>query len=247
MWGLPYAKTAVITSILNHGSPLWCQSDSNYKHSGPSGPSYLVLLLNILGPWAPFCCNLSQVLSEFELSFLNKNWRVAVEAEDNERDYGRHGCCVRAFEEEGVRRIALLTTEGMLHVSHEQVAPCLEKRQKHMQLRTFERVSHETKVALLLDWGWWLPEESCQLTPVSATKPKQLMDEHIWLWHAMLAWSLPQVSVMRWHPHFLHRLWAECENAGPLRERLCAAIGKGWEKFEWHLFPIFAPLLRKLA
>jgi len=57
----------------------------------------------------------------------------------------------------------------------------------------------------------------------------------------MLEWSLPQVSVMRWHPHFLHRLWDESEKAGPLRERLCAAIRKGWEKFEWHLFPIFAP------
>ena len=61
----------------------------------------------------------------------------------------------------------------------------------------------------------------------------------MWLWFAMLSWTFPSVSAMRWHTHFLYRLWVEHESQGADLEGLRATLVRGWSKFEWHFFPIW--------
>ena len=129
---------------------------------------------------------------------------------------------------------------GTLYVRASDVR-LLAKTSQPRALKNFVRSSHELKCCIFVSWGFWEPEISRPLEAVTQAKPPQLLDEHIWIWSAILEWTFADVSLMRYHPHFLHQFFSAGGDESEESVRMANGLKRCWLKFEWHLFGLWAP------
>ena len=150
------------------------------------------------------------------------------------QDFGKVGDCTTVNSE----KLQLITDDcQILHVPREL---CVARGVvKTTPLRNFTSVSQNEKVGLLLDYGFWEPEESFALPTITMRDPVMLEGEHVKLWALCLTWSFPTLSVFIYDPEFMVEVFGALEGSESERAEGVEKLKRLFNAFELRMYPIW--------
>ena len=139
---------------------------------------------------------------------IGKQFRIEKEHKEYIDHFGKIGDCSKVSSE----KVQLITREHqLLLVPRELCVPRISVKTK--PLRNFTSVSQNEKVALLLDYGFWDPEETFPLPSLTLRDLDMLEGGHIKLWALCLTWTFLTLSVFAYEPEFMYEVFDALEGS----------------------------------